>query len=588
MFRVSALTVPALILACLLPAACVIDIPEPADRTPPRLLEVYPSPGETNAAKNTVVYARFDDPLHADSVGEGEHVHISIKMAGDSEPVPAVVSLQDGGKLLLLQRQGGFFTTNMSYTATLIPGLRNSSGMRWEVETNYSWSFFVVDRLSSYEPTLQFTAPDSIFLVFYAFPGDNFTISGHTNDSLGRAIPLLEYQFQTTNTGNWTAIAYTPGFSVEVETATFPGLMEYPATNRVYFRISYIDSSNQTQTTITNFPFLLDRWTNTQVSTDTWRPDCGIDFLMSGTNQYRAHFWHVGTTDYLYYGEPHPQIQSANIRYYPDIAVKPTDIYVVAEESANIYYFVYTNNNWYKYELFSSQTHAHAPQIAWSTNHNRAVCSYYVSDNGWVWISTNIGVTVGDMVAINQNGTIYDSKMAFDKINDIAHFIIADGYVTEMRYINYSVGSGEKNGDTYLGDMLIMNLTKEWRRSSAICLDDTQQPHIVWFDKYNSGLRYCYHNGSWQSVSMPGSSLPGSGALQAVHIAWYDNRLQLALIRGDVLYHGYCTAGKWFYRKANEGIHDDSFVRVAANNGVINLLYHSSAAVLTKTTSTHY
>jgi len=571
------------VIILLISVSCAEDLPYPQDVTPPRITSVYPVSGETNAAKNTIVTITFDDVMYLPSFNISGMGRAYVTQEGQTTREQLTTTLEDGGRKFILSRSSGYYQINQKYTVTLEPGVLNSGRVPWGSSTNYSFTFTARDRIEYYIPQITYTSPVFNNSVYYA--GETFNITGIVTDIAGARIFNIEYYFHHTN-GVWSnASSDNTEFTINIDPDNSVW-SNYPVTNNVYIKIyTKKDSSEELSITWEKFNFIKDSWSITTFADNGGYHEArGFDYI----NLFGTEYWSqsgsptgvppivtsIGWIDNTQ-GEGHyPSVDGGG----PTIIIA-SEYYDAGGANQAGYVHYYDGGSWTEKSLGSEK---HSFTIKYSGAPTGTVLGYL--GNNVIYLATNVmqkwpGCS---LFVAPPYETISDVKMAYDQSAAIAHFAAQEGVINcSMRYIKFDVNSSTKLDDRSLGSMegAYSNLSiSQKRRITAICLDDSQQPHIVYKQGIQNNIRYFHYTGTeWLDDSLFEANLPGSGNVTAVHCIFADSRFHLGYIRNGVAYYGYFYNDRWHIRKVGTA-QIESFIRIVVNTPEIIIMTHSDSS----------
>ena len=579
----------------------VIPLSALTDDTPPVIKSVYPANGTANAAKNTMVYVEFDDVMNPQSIFWQNTSRIYVTKAGETEKLQVNPKLEEGGTTIVLEKTNSFYEVGQTYTVTVEPGIRNAAYFAWESSENYTFSFTVVDRIEYYDPVITFTGPKVTMPVHHA--NNLFDITGIISDPIGCYIARIQYQKQTQDDLSWELVSEgTTNFSVAINPDE-GSWRAYPETNVVHFRVVGKDSQGNEKIGTAKFEFVLDKWNKT-VLIDSVYVENGFDYIKDGSDEYIAAFCKLGPSGgFMLYKNGDAKLcdgDGSQQYYYPDITVHNSKVCIATEyrtgEETYVKHLTWDSSSGYNSTSpFGNETYN--PQIAYGDLYS-TLCIF----NGKYF---EVIACINNEVFVTNTEIGYHcaTKLAYDRVNKIAHIaVIANGTICYSKF-NANTEQFEIKSDIGLFGGFIYYIQSAKRRSD-ICIDDSNNPHIV-FTIYNYSyygtntysLAYKYFDGTtWQSASIENDALPELKSIDAVAITYTDNRIHVAFMQGNSVYYAYRVGGQWYIREAaNDACNtypDMTNLRINVQKSgpdpEITIAYINSNKELVKVVSTRY
>ncbi|MCK4907507.1 MAG: Ig-like domain-containing protein [Spirochaetes bacterium] len=573
----------------------VIPLSVITDDTPPVIKSVYPANGTANAAKNTMVYVEFDDVMNPTSIFWQNVSCIYVTKAGETEKLQVNPKLEESGTTILLEKTNSFYEVGQTYTVTVEPGIRNAAYLAWESSENYTFSFTVVDRLEYYNPVITITGPKVTMPVHHA--NNLFDITGVILDPIGCYIARIQYQKQTQDDLSWEVINEgLTNFSLAINPEDTSWRL-YPETNVVHFRVVGKDSQENEKVGTAKFEFVLDKWNKT-VLVDSVSTSRSFDYVKDGSDEYIAAFYQAGPTGWFcLYKNGEVKFSDGNGAHcYPDITVHDSKVCIAAEhwsgDNKCVKHLMWDESSGYSSTSpYSNDTCR--PQIAYGDFYS-TICIF----NGKY---SRVIACISNEVFVTNTEINYTcaTKLAYDKVNKIAHIAVVDQ--SRIIYLKFNANTKQFGVCYTLGSFGHYNpFVNDNKKGSDICIDDSNNPHIV-FSKYTQSsiatLVYKYFSGStWQNASIENDALPEFKSIDALAVTYADNRIHAAFIQGNYVYYAYRADGQWYIREAaNDAFNtypDVTNLRINVQKSgpdpEITIAYINSNKELVKVVSTRY
>ena len=349
--------------------------------------------------------------------------------------------------------------------------------------------------------------------------------------------------------------------------------------------------------------FVLDKWNKT-VLIDSVYVENGFDYIKDGSDEYIAAFCKLGPSGgFMLYKNGDAKLcdgDGSQQYYYPDITVHNSKVCIATEyrtgEETYVKHLTWDSSSGYNSTSpFGNETYN--PQIAYGDLYS-TLCIF----NGKYF---EVIACINNEVFVTNTEIGYHcaTKLAYDRVNKIAHIaVIANGTICYSKF-NANTEQFEIKSDIGLFGGFIYYIQSAKRRSD-ICIDDSNNPHIV-FTIYNYSyygtntysLAYKYFDGTtWQSASIENDALPELKSIDAVAITYTDNRIHVAFMQGNSVYYAYRVGGQWYIREAaNDACNtypDMTNLRINVQKSgpdpEITIAYINSNKELVKVVSTRY